>query len=76
MLSVCLGTLVGLLFSLSRWLERGLYPYALSCRPCRSSLSRRFLVLWFGPGLRAVSVSAFIVSVFPVIATRSQVCAV
>ncbi len=26
------------------------------------------LVLWFGPGLRAVSVSAFIVSVFPVIA--------
>jgi NitT/TauT family transport system permease protein len=26
------------------------------------------LVLWFGPGLRAVSVSAFIVSVFPIIA--------
>jgi NitT/TauT family transport system permease protein len=26
------------------------------------------LVLWFGPGLRAVAVSAFIVSVFPVIA--------
>ncbi len=27
------------------------------------------LVLWFGPGLRAVAVSALIVSVFPVIAS-------
>lgn len=68
LLSVCLGTLVGLLFSLSRWLERGLYPYALFLQTVPIVAVAPLLVLWFGPGLRAVSVSAFIVSVFPVIA--------
>lgn len=68
MLSVSLGTLVGLVFSLSRWLERGLYPYALFLQTVPIVAVAPLLVLWFGPGLRAVSVSAFIVSVFPVIA--------
>ncbi|HEY3668416.1 MAG TPA: ABC transporter permease [Polyangiaceae bacterium] len=68
LLSVCLGTLAGLLFSLSRWLERGLYPYALFLQTVPIVAIAPLLVLWFGPGLRAVSVSAFIVSVFPIIA--------
>jgi len=68
MLSVCLGTLAGLLFSLSRWLERGLYPYALFLQTVPIVAIAPLLVLWFGPGLRAVSVSAFVVSVFPIIA--------
>jgi NitT/TauT family transport system permease protein len=68
LLSACFGTLVGLLFSLSRWLERGLYPYALFLQTVPIVAVAPLLVLWFGPGLRAVSVSAFIVSVFPVIA--------
>jgi NitT/TauT family transport system permease protein len=68
LLSVVLGSLVGLLFSLSRWLERGLYPYALFLQTVPIVAVAPLLVLWFGPGLRAVSVSAFIVSVFPIIA--------
>ncbi|MEO7032412.1 MAG: ABC transporter permease [Polyangiaceae bacterium] len=68
LLSVTLGTSVGVLFSLSRWLERGLYPYALFLQTVPIVAVAPLLVLWFGPGLRAVSVSAFIVSVFPVIA--------
>ncbi|HTA91211.1 MAG TPA: ABC transporter permease [Polyangiaceae bacterium] len=68
LLSVSLGTLVGLLFSLSRWLERGLYPYALFLQTVPIVAIAPLLVLWFGPGLRAVAVSAFIVSVFPIIA--------
>ncbi|MET0789971.1 MAG: ABC transporter permease [Polyangiaceae bacterium] len=68
LLSACLGTLLGLLFSLSRWLERGLYPYALFLQTVPIVAVAPLLVLWFGPGLRAVSVSAFIVSVFPIIA--------
>jgi NitT/TauT family transport system permease protein len=67
-LSVCLGTLAGLLFSLSSWLERGLYPYALFLQTVPIVAIAPLLVLWFGPGLRAVSVSAFIVSVFPIVA--------
>lgn len=68
LLSVSLGTLAGLLFSLSRWLERGLYPYALFLQTVPIVAIAPLLVLWFGPGLRAVAVSAFIVSVFPIIA--------
>ena len=67
-LSATLGTLVGLSFSLSRWLERGLYPYALFLQTVPIVAVAPLLVLWFGPGLRAVAVSAFIVSVFPIIA--------
>ena len=68
LLSASLGTLLGVLFSLSRWLERGLYPYALFLQTVPIVAVAPLLVLWFGPGLRAVAVSAFIVSVFPIIA--------
>jgi NitT/TauT family transport system permease protein len=68
LLSASLGTSVGLAFSLSRWLERGLYPYALFLQTVPIVAVAPLLVLWFGPGLRAVAVSAFIVSVFPIIA--------
>jgi NitT/TauT family transport system permease protein len=66
-LSVVVGTLAGLTLSLSRILERGLYPYALFLQTVPIVAVAPLLVLWFGPGLRAVSVSAFIVSVFPVV---------
>ena len=53
--------------SLSRTIERALYPYALFLQTVPIVAIAPLLVLWFGPGLRAVSVSAFIVSVFPVV---------
>lgn len=68
LLSLVLGTLAGVILSLSRPLERALYPYALFLQTVPIVAVAPLLVLWFGPGLRAVSVSAFIVSVFPVIA--------
>ena len=67
-LSAVLGTTSGLVLSLSRTIERGLYPYALFLQTVPIVAIAPLLVLWFGPGLRAVAVSAFIVSVFPVIA--------
>ena len=68
LLSLVFGTLAGVILSLSRLLERALYPYALFLQTVPIVAVAPLLVLWFGPGLRAVSVSAFIVSVFPVIA--------
>jgi NitT/TauT family transport system permease protein len=68
MLSLIFGTVAGLFLSLSRVLERALYPYALFLQTVPIVAVAPLLVLWFGPGLRAVSVSAFIVSVFPIIA--------
>jgi NitT/TauT family transport system permease protein len=67
-LSATIGTGSGLALSLSKTLERGLYPYALFLQTVPIVAIAPLLVLWFGPGLRAVAVSAFIVSVFPVIA--------
>lgn len=68
LLSGILGLGAGLLLSLSRALERGLYPYVLFLQTVPIVAVAPLLVLWFGPGLRAVAVSAFIVSVFPVVA--------
>lgn len=67
-LSAVIGTTAGLVLSLSAVLERALYPYALFLQTVPIVAVAPLLVLWFGPGLRAVAVSAFIVSVFPVIA--------
>jgi NitT/TauT family transport system permease protein len=66
-LSAVIGTGAGLILSLSRTLERGLYPYALFLQTVPIVAIAPLLVLWFGPGLRAVAVSAFVVSVFPVV---------
>ncbi len=68
-LSVLIGTVAGVVLSLSRWIERAFYPYALFLQTVPIVAIAPLLVLWFGPGLRAVSVSAFIVSVFPIIAS-------
>jgi NitT/TauT family transport system permease protein len=67
-LSLCLGTLAGIVLSLSRRLERGVYPYTIFLQTVPIVAIAPLLVLWFGVGLRAVAVSAFIVSVFPVVA--------
>lgn len=67
-LSVLLGLASAITLASSRTLEAALYPYAVFLQTVPIVAVAPLLVLWFGPGQRAVSVSAFIVSVFPVIA--------
>ena len=67
-LSVILGVLAAVALSSSRALERALYPYTVFLQTVPIVAVAPLLVLWFGPGLRAVAVSALIVSIFPVIA--------
>jgi len=67
-LSAVLGVLAAIVLASSRLLERALYPYTVFLQTVPIVAIAPLLVLWFGPGLRAVAVSAFIVSVFPVIA--------
>ena len=67
-LSTVIGVLVAVALSASRLLERAFYPYAVFLQTVPIVAIAPLLVLWFGPGERAVSVSAFIVSVFPVVA--------
>ncbi|QDE89746.1 ABC transporter ATP-binding protein [Myxococcus xanthus] len=67
-LSAVLGVLVAVLLASSRIVERALYPYTLFLQTVPIVAIAPLLVLWFGPGPRAVAVSSFIVSLFPVIA--------
>ena len=67
-LSALFGVLAAITLASSKWLERALYPYTVFLQTVPIVAIAPLLVLWFGPGLRAVAVSAFIVSVFPVIA--------
>jgi NitT/TauT family transport system permease protein len=67
-MSAVLGVAVAIGLASSRLLERALYPYAVFLQTVPIVAVAPLLVLWFGPGFRAVAVSALIVSVFPVIA--------
>lgn len=67
-LSIVLGISVAVLLGTSRLLERAFYPYAVFLQTVPIVAIAPLLVIWFGPGSRAVSVAAFIVSVFPIMA--------
>jgi NitT/TauT family transport system permease protein len=66
-LSAVLGVLVAVLLSTSELVERAFHPYAILLQTVPIVAIAPLLVLWFGVGPRAVTASAFIVSVFPVI---------
>lgn len=66
--SMVVGLLGGAILASSRLVERAFYPYAVFLQTVPIVAIAPLLVLWFGAGLRAAAVSAFIVSVFPVIA--------
>ena len=63
-----IGITIAILLSSSIWIRRALYPYALFFQTVPIVAIAPLLVLWVDPGLKSVSISAFIVSVFPVIA--------
>jgi NitT/TauT family transport system permease protein len=62
------GVLLAVIFSSSRAIERSLYPYATFFQTVPIVSISPLLVIWFGFGFKTVMISAFIVSIFPVIA--------
>lgn len=66
--SVFFGISAGVLLSSSIWVRRAFYPYTLFFQTVPIVAIAPLLVIWVDPGLASVSISAFIVSVFPVIA--------
>lgn len=67
-LSGLTGVAGGVLMASSRVFERALAPYTVFLQTVPIVAVAPLLVIWFGPGLRAVTMSAVIVSVFPVVA--------
>ena len=67
-LSAVVGLLIAIALSSSRWVQRMFYPYAVLFQTVPIIAIAPMLVIWVGYGMPTVVVSAFIVSVFPVIA--------
>jgi NitT/TauT family transport system permease protein len=67
-LSTLFGVAIAVLLSSSRTIQRSFYPYAVFFQTVPIIAIAPLLVIWFGYGMRTVVASAFVVSVFPVIA--------
>ena len=68
LLSTLIGVAVAVALSSSRWVERAFYPYAVFFQTVPIIAIAPLLVIWFGYGIQTVIASAFVVSIFPVIA--------
>lgn len=67
-LSLVAGTVVSFAFSQSRWLRSAGYPYALFLQTVPIVAIAPLLVYWCGQGFQSVVLTAFIISLFPIIA--------
>lgn len=67
-LSTLVGIATAVLLSSSRWVQRAFYPYAVFFQTVPIIAIAPLLVIWFGYGMQTVIASAFVVSIFPVIA--------
>lgn len=68
-LSTAVGISIAILLATGGWVRRAFYPYAVIFQTVPIVAIAPLLVIWFGFDIRAVIASAFIVSVFPVIAS-------
>ena len=67
-MSTITGISIAVVLSSSKRIERAFYPYAVFFQTVPIIAIAPLLVIWFGYGIRTVIASAFVVSVFPVIA--------
>jgi NitT/TauT family transport system permease protein len=67
LLSLALGTLIGIAFSQSRAIARSVYPYAIFLQTVPIVAIAPIIINWFGTGLPSVIVVSFIISLFPII---------
>jgi NitT/TauT family transport system permease protein len=67
-LSVVVGVSAAVLMSMSTWVRRAFYPYTVFFQTVPIVVIAPLLLVWFGYGLKPIIASAFIVSVFPIIA--------
>ncbi len=68
-LSTFVGILVAIALASGGWVQRAFYPYAVFFQTVPIIAIAPLLVIWFGFNINAVIASAFIVSLFPVIAS-------
>jgi NitT/TauT family transport system permease protein len=67
-LASIIGVFAAVVFSLSKWVQRAVYPYTVFLQTVPIVVIAPQLIVWFGYGIKPIVASAFIVSIFPVIA--------
>ncbi len=67
-LSALIGVAAAVVLSMSAWIQRAAYPYTVFFQTVPIVVIAPQLIVWFGFGLRPIIASAFIVSLFPIIA--------
>ncbi len=67
-MSAVIGIAIAVFLSSSRAIQKAFYPYTVFFQTVPIVAIAPLLVIWFGYGLRTVVASAFVVSIFPVIA--------
>jgi NitT/TauT family transport system permease protein len=70
-LSLLAGMLVGIVFSQSWWLRTAGYPYAIFLQTVPIIAIAPLIVHWCGRGFPSIVVTAFILSLFPIIASAT-----
>lgn len=65
--SVVLGVAVAILLALSKTVERSVYPYAIILQTIPIVAVAPIIVIWFGAGMNAIVVIAFLISFFPIL---------
>ncbi len=68
LLSTVAGMAIAVFLSSSRAIQKAFYPYSVFFQTVPIIAIAPLLVIWFGYGMRTVVASAFVVSIFPVIA--------
>ena len=68
-LSTSIGIAVAVVLATGGWVRRMFYPYAVIFQTVPIVAIAPLLVIWFGFDMKAVIAAAFVVSIFPVIAS-------
>ena len=67
LLAITLGVIVATTMSLSKILERSLYPYAILLQTVPVVAVAPLIVLWFGFEIKSIIIISIIISLFPII---------
>ena len=70
--SALIGAVIAFIFSQSLLIQRAAYPYAIFLQTVPIVAIAPLIILWFGSGFTAIAISAFIVSLFPIIANGTH----
>lgn len=71
-LSLVCGTVLGLVFSQFKLIQRSIYPYAIFLQTVPIVAVAPLLILWFGYGFQGVVAVSFILSLFPIITAATS----